>query len=97
MSTQSLDIVYRAIDKLNAQSNSGDAIVKAPITKIYDGDNGIDSLDFVNLIVAVEEEICGQTGKPIILIDEKVMNAAVNPFETVKALADYLDTLVFND
>ena len=96
MSTESLNIVYRAIDKLNAQSNSDDAIVKAPITKIYDGDNGIDSLDFVNLVVAVEEEICDQTGKPIILIDEKVMNAEVNPFETVKTLADYLDTLVFN-
>ena len=97
MSTQSLDIVYRAIDKLNAQSNSDDAIVKAPITKIYDGDNGIDSLDFVNLVVAVEEEIREKVGKPIILIDEKVMNAEVNPFETVNTLADYLDTLVFND
>ncbi|MHA1598178.1 MAG: acyl carrier protein [Alphaproteobacteria bacterium] len=90
MSTQGLDIIYTAIDELNAQSDDA-PIAKDPDTRLFGADGGIDSLALVNLVVALEQNIEDKLGKTVVLVHEDVMAMENNPFNTVASLADYLD------
>ena len=91
MSGRGLNLMYRAIDELNALSEEVENISKSPKTRLFGGDGGIDSLALVNLIVAIENLILDETGKSIVLVHEEVMKLEQNPFHTVETLAKYLD------
>lgn len=94
MSTQGMTIIHAAIDELNAQSDDGETIAKAPDTRLFGADGGIDSLALVNLVVAIENHIEETTGKTVILVHEEVMAMEKNPFNTIATLADYLDGVI---
>lgn len=89
-----LDLVYAAIDEVNAQTVDGDVIEKSVNTSLLGGEQGMDSLTFVNLIVALEEKINDQTGKSVVLVDENSMSLQEHPFRTVGTLADYVERLL---
>jgi acyl carrier protein len=90
----SLQLVYAAIDEVNAQSADAVPLVKSPDTSLLGGDQGMDSLAFVNLIVALEEQIQAKTGQSVVLVDENSMSLQDQPFRTVATLARYVDTLL---
>jgi len=55
------------------------------------GENApFDSLEFVNLIVGVEQDIEENYNMSITLADEKAMSEKENPFKTIGSLADYI-------
>ena len=54
------------------------------------GLGGLDSLDLVNLIVAIEEKIENQTGKVIVLVNEETLEMKDTPFKTVATLSAFL-------
>jgi D-alanine--poly(phosphoribitol) ligase subunit 2 len=88
--TDTLGLVYAAIDEVNAQSANGAVLQKAPDAALLAGKNGVDSLTFVNLVVALEEQIQTTTGNSVTLVDEDSMALQEHPFRTVGALADYV-------
>ncbi|MBE9552602.1 MAG: hypothetical protein IMF05_03965 [Proteobacteria bacterium] len=90
MSTQGLEVIYTAIDELNAQSDDA-PIAKDPDTRLFGADGGIDSLALVNLVVALEQNIEDTLGKTVVLVHEDVMAMENNPFNTVATLAEYLN------
>ena len=92
--TNGMDFVFSAIDTVNAQSDDGITINKAPETTLLGDGSELDSLLFVNLVVAVEEAIHDSTGELITLVTEDTMNLENSPFETVKSLALYIDTKI---
>jgi len=92
--TTGMDFVFSAIDTVNAQSDDDFTINKAPETTLLGDGSELDSLLFVNLVVAVEEAIHDSTGELITLVTEDTMNLESNPFETVKSLAQYIDTQI---
>ena len=94
LNEKSLEIIYAAIDQLNEQSDGGERIIKQPETKLFGGDGGIDSLDLVNLVVAIEHHIEDTTGDTVMLVDESTMEMENNPFQSIATLAAYLDTLL---
>lgn len=94
MREDSLQLVYAAIDELNAQSVDAVPLVKSPDTSLLGGDEGMDSLAFVNLIVALEEQIQMKTGQSVVLVDENSMSLQDQPFRTVGTLARYVDALL---
>ena len=89
-----LQLVYAAIDEVNAQTASGAPLAKSPETSLLGGDEGMDSLTFVNLIVALEEQIQSTLGESVILVDENSMSMQDQPFRTVGTLARYVESLV---
>jgi len=89
-----LRLVYAAIDEVNAQSASGNLIAKNPEAALLGGDRGVDSLTFVNLIVALEEQIQSNIGKSVVLVDEDSMALQEHPFRTVGTLAHYVESIV---
>lgn len=94
MRSDILGIVYSAIDELNAQSSDGVLIAKTPDTRLLGGSQGLDSLTFVNLVVAVEEQIQNELGQSVVLVDENSMALQEHPFRTVGTLADYVEKIV---
>lgn len=94
MATQSIDLIYTAIDEVNRQSTNGRQIAKSPDTALMGGDSALDSLTFVNLIVAVESEIENQLNKSIVLVTESTMKGDEHPFRTVSSLAKLIDRMV---
>ena len=89
-----LNLVYAAIDEVNAQTTDGNPVEKNPETSLLGGEQGMDSLTFVNLIVALEEQIQLKTGESVILVDENSMSLEEQPFRTVGTLAKYVERLL---
>jgi len=89
-----LRLVYAAIDEVNAQTVNGEPLEKSLETSLLGGDEGMDSLTFVNLIVALEEQIQNTLGKSVVLVNEDSMSLQEQPFRTIGTLANYVQTLV---
>lgn len=89
-----LGLVYAAIDEVNAQAVDGKVIEKAPDANLLGGDRRVDSLTFVNLVVALEEQIQNTTGKSVVLVDEDSMATQDQPFRTVGTLAEYVQRVI---
>jgi acyl carrier protein len=89
-----LQLVYAAIDDVNALTASGEPFEKHPSAALLGGDQGMDSLTFVNLVVALEEQIATRLGVSVVLVDENTMSLQEHPFKTVGTLAKYVETLV---
>jgi acyl carrier protein len=86
-----LSYVYEAIDIVNEQIQDGTKIEKSPDTVLFGDDSALDSLTFVNLVVAIEDLVVAKTGISFTLVDEETFSAADAPFRTVSSLADLLE------
>ena len=89
-----LRLVYTAIDNVNAQCDDGVRLEKTPDAHLVGSDPGVTSLTFVNLIVAIENEIQNCLGKSVVLVDEDSMALQEQPFRTVGTLADYVEKII---
>ena len=88
---QEIEIIYAAIDEVNATSGPEDQIVKSIETPLLGSAAGLDSLTFVNLIVAIEQEIEQRLKRTMILVTEETMSGGEHPFLTVGSLAKHLN------
>ena len=89
-----LEIVFTSIGHVNDQSTDGPKIIADANTKLLGEGGEIDSLLFVNLIVAIEELLFDERGISINLVTEETMVDEKSPFETVSSLARYVDGLI---
>ena len=89
-----LNLVYAAIDDVNALSKDGVRIQKDADAHLLGGEGGVDSLTFVNLIVAIEEKIQDSLGKTVVLINEDTMSLQTHPFRTVGTLVKYVEGVI---
>lgn len=85
-------IVFDSLDELN-QINGTD-IKKALDTPLFGIQSALDSLDFVSLIVSVEDKIHDQYGELISITSSKAMSLQNSPFKTISTLADYIMELL---
>ena len=86
-----LEIVLLSIGHVNEQSNDGPQIIADVNTELLGSGTGIDSLLFVNLIVAIEEILFDQRGISVNLVTEEAMVDDDSPFATVLSLSRYVD------
>jgi D-alanine--poly(phosphoribitol) ligase subunit 2 len=91
-----LGLVYAAIDEVNAQAADGALVQKTPDALLLGHGKGVDSLTFVNLVVAIEEQIQNTFGKAVVLVDEDSMALQEHPFRTVGTLANYVEKVLAN-
>ena len=87
-------IIYAAIDEVNSQSNGELKIQKNLETQLLAKGSGLDSLAFVNLIVAVEGQLETNLGLFVVLVDEDSMSLQQNPFRTVGSFASYVEAVI---
>ncbi len=94
MRQEILGLVYTAIDEVNAHTTDGVLIEKRPDAPLLGSDKGVDSLTFVNLVVAIEEQIHETLKKSVVLVDEDSMALQEHPFRTVGTLATYVEKVI---
>lgn len=91
---ETLQIIYAAIDEINADLDLSEKIEKKEDTIIFGDNNSLDSIGLVNFITIIEQKIEDATGKFISIADERAMSMENNPFKTVASLKAYIEMLV---
>lgn len=87
------NVVFNAIDEINELLPKGRQMMKIPEGIIF-GEGGLDSLDLINFLVAVEGQVEGQYGMTISLLDEKTMTDMNSQYRTISGLIDYVVSLI---
>ena len=85
-----LKAVYTAIDELNAQLPPGVSVEKTLDGPLYGASGKLESLDFVTLVMEVEEKIKAEFGVDITIADENLLSKKKSPFSSVRTLVEYL-------
>src|SRR5881409_392241 len=86
--------VYEAVDELNSQLPPGVSVEKSPDAPLYGAGGKLESLDFVTLIMEVEEKINAEFGADITIADENLLSKQKSPFSTLGTLIEYLDQIL---
>jgi acetyltransferase-like isoleucine patch superfamily enzyme/acyl carrier protein len=86
--------IYRAIDWVNGELPSDRQVIKAPETRLVGSQSVVDSMQLVNLIVAIEREVEDAFGVAVTLADERALSMKASPFRSIQSLAEYICTLV---
>jgi acyl carrier protein len=90
MEERILKAVYDAIDGLNAQLPPGVSVEKSLDAPLYGASGKLESLDFVTLVMEVEEKIKTEFGVDITIADEHLLSKEQSPFSSVRTLVEYL-------
>ena len=90
----SLELIYLAVDQVNAFSGDGVKIEKNADTPLLGEGSNVDSLMLVNLVVTVEQVVHDILGKSVTLVDETVFSDPGKPLNSIGNLAGYLDRLI---
>ena len=93
MQNSYFSIVETAIRELNIKNEEENMDVK-PDTVLLGTASTLDSIDLINLIVAIEDKIKTKYGQSITLVNERAMSSEDSPFGTVSSLVGYLEELV---
>ena len=91
------DFVSLITTQINSYNENLDEPVdlSAGADSVLFGEGGIlTSVDFVTLVLDIEEAVEDATGKSITLADERAMSQKHSPFRTVGSLANYIEELL---
>jgi len=83
-------VIFKALDEVNQLLPKEARLEKSVDAVLFGTSSSLDSLGFVNLIVAVEQGIEDIFEIKIALADERAMTQKNNPFKTIGTLADYI-------
>src|SRR5713101_2753796 len=86
--------VYAAVDELNEQLPKGVQIEKSLDAPLYGASGKLESLDFVTLIMEVEEKIKTEFGVDLTIADENLLSKEQSPFSSVRTLIEYLEEVL---
>ena len=85
-----LNVIYKALEDLNAEKDAENKIDIRPDTPLYGDDSVLDSLDLVSVIVDIETEVSARFNATISLTDDQAMSRTPAPFLGVAPLKDYI-------
>ena len=94
MKEKIIKVIFSSIDEVNQHINSNQKIAKDLDTVLMGENSSLDSLDLINIITTVEENIEDYFNKNITLADEASISRDKAPFESVRALAEYIEELL---
>ena len=87
-----IKVIYMALDEVNQQLPKEKRLAKSTETEIFGSGQGLDSLGFVNFIVAIEQGLEKNFGVNVVMAEDEEML----DFSTVEGLADRLYDLLEN-
>jgi acyl carrier protein len=90
MRNEVLELIAEAVKELNEELQYETLERVNDDTPLFGGDDGIDSLSLVRLVLDVEQRVDARFNKAISLADEKAMSARRSPYRSVGALADFI-------
>ncbi len=91
-----LSIIEKAFEELNALRDDAEKISFSTQAELYGPQSKLDSVDLVNLLLAIEEYIEDELDISFTITSEKALSLKNSPFRTVQTLCDYLQTELSN-
>lgn len=88
------EIVLESLNELNEQLSDDRKLEVSDNMTIFGKESTLDSFDFVNLIVIVEDKLFEQYGKSITIVSEKAFSKKYNPFSNVERLTGFITELL---
>ena len=85
-----LTIIEQSFDELNALREDSEKLLFSNSTQLYGAESPLDSVDLVNLLLAIEERIEDELDVSFTIANEKALSMKNSPFRTVQTLCDYL-------
>ncbi|MBQ9478426.1 MAG: acyl carrier protein [Selenomonadaceae bacterium] len=84
-------IILEQIESFNENLDTPVDTSKGDNTILFGAGGVLDSVDFVGLILDIEQTINDEYGKHLALTGERVMSQRNSPFRTVGTLAAYIE------
>ncbi len=95
MTRQELETLIQAQVQSYNENLDEPVDLSAGAESVLFGEGGVlASVDFVTLVLDIEEAVEDATGQSITLADERAMSQKHSPFRTVGTLADYITSLL---
>lgn len=94
MNEEVYSLIVNTIMEFNDELENRIDLSNGVDTELFGGSSSLDSLELVNLIVGIEENIAVRLKKNITITSEKAMSQNVSPFKTVGTLTKYVDELL---
>jgi acyl carrier protein len=88
--TQALQLIYAAVDEVNGQLPPEGRLEKSPATVLSGDASLLDSLTFVNLLVAIEDRVSRAGGASVGLLDEVGRTDDETPLRTLGTVAAFV-------
>lgn len=88
------EIILNQIEEYNENLDEKVDISKGEDTVLFGKGSALDSVDFVTLIVDIEQAVNDEYDKKIVITNAKAMSRNNSPFRTVGTLADYIKELL---
>ena len=89
-----LAAIYAALDEVNMLLPLNERIEKSENTLLIGNDGVFDSLQLMNFIIELEQQIELNFETTILLTDQKAMGNEQEPFSSVRTLVGYLSILL---
>ena len=87
-------VVYRAIEETNEMLEGDSKVALSQDAPLFGKQGVLDSIELVNLVSAVEQEIDDEFDTTITIADERAMSRSKSPFLTVGTLTDSVEELL---
>jgi acyl carrier protein len=94
MNNKIFEIVITTISEYNETLDNKIDISNGRESEIFGGNSLVDSLELVNLIVEIEENISEKFNKNITITSEKAMSRITSPFKNVGTITDYIEEIL---
>ena len=97
MKAKVLELMFQAIDEFSEQPGTPE-IEKSPETPLFGPSSVLDSLQLVNIIVALEQKIEEEFGRAIgAIANERAMSQKSSPLRTIGTLADFVTSILVEE
>jgi acyl carrier protein len=86
---QVFKIIESAVTEMNEELDYDSLREVNDDTPLFGGEDGVDSLSLVSIVISIESGIFNELDKSVTLADEKAMSMHNSPYRTVGALLDF--------
>ena len=88
------EIILDSLKEFNKEKAKDEVLEISNDTILLDKQGKLDSLDFITLIVIIEENISDKLGKNITIVSERAFSKKYSPFKNVESLTEFIVELV---
>lgn len=94
MKDEIFEMVVELLRQIAIEKQNGDLETISLGTRLFGAQGTLDSLDLVNFIVDLEQEINDRFNKDVVLADDRAMSQRHSPFRTVGSMIDHIARLI---
>ena len=88
------EIILDSLKEFNKEKAKNEVLEISNDTVLLDINGKLDSLDFVTLIVIIEDNIFNKLDKNITIVSEKAFSKKYSPFKDVESLTEFIAELL---